>query len=198
MRRSFRCEISLEMSDQLAHDHRELDKLLDELQSLLQSGTAKEIHRCLDFFWARLAVHIRAEHLGLFPAVIRAFESRPENGAETPCLTEAQSLIAELRQDHDFFMHQLSRGIASVRTSLSAGESDLRNNQLANLKRRIAAVTDRLASHNKLEEEGIYLWVGALLSQREQSDLRALVREELANLPPRFVQSDLSDYLATD
>ena len=185
------------MSDQLAQDHAELDKLLSELQSVLLGGNAKEIHRCLDLFWARLAVHIRAEHLGLFPSITRV-AGRREADTKAPTLTEALTLIAELRHDHDFFMRQLSRAIASVRTLLLAGDSDLRDTQLANVKARIAAVADRLVIHNKLEEEGIYLWVGTLLSRQEQSELARRVRDELGAMPPRFVQNDLSDYLATD
>ncbi|HKR58656.1 MAG TPA: hemerythrin domain-containing protein [Pyrinomonadaceae bacterium] len=186
------------MSDELAHDHAELDKLLGELRSALDGGDAKQVHHALDLFWARLAVHIRAEHLGLFPAVSRVLERKFEVGPEGPSLMDAQSLIAELRRDHDFFMRELSRAIASVRRCMAAPDQGLWAKELVRVKERIAAVTDRLVNHNKLEEQGIYLWAGTLLNQQEQSDLAARVRDELGTMPPRFVQSDLSDHLATD
>jgi hypothetical protein len=183
------------MSDQLAHDHAELDKLLGALRFALDGGEPKQIHRLLDLFWTRLAVHIRAEHLGLFPAITRVLEGRPETGSETPSLTDAQRLIAELRADHDFFMKQLASAIALVRSSLTADQS-FRAAELPKVKARIAAVADRLVVHNKLEEQRIYLWVGTLLNHQEQSDLSARLQKELNTIPPRFVQSDLKDYLS--
>ncbi len=41
-----------------------------KLKSALHAGDVEASHTGLDLFWARLAVHIRAEHLQLFPAII--------------------------------------------------------------------------------------------------------------------------------
>ncbi len=37
-----------------------------------------EIFEKLDIFWARLAMHIRAEHLHLFPVTLKALESKDD------------------------------------------------------------------------------------------------------------------------
>lgn len=58
----------------LAHDHSELDSTLAGLVSALFEGDAARSLERLDLFWARLAMHIRAENLYLFPALLRAAE----------------------------------------------------------------------------------------------------------------------------
>jgi hypothetical protein len=61
------------MNNLLASDHDELDELLDKLfASFDASGSVEQIYQKLDLFWARLAVHIRAEHLHLFPLILGA------------------------------------------------------------------------------------------------------------------------------
>ena len=52
--------------------------------------------------WARLAVHIRTEHLHLFPAIARRVNA-------------AERAIDRLRADHDFFMRELAQAIAILR-----------------------------------------------------------------------------------
>jgi len=52
----------------------------------------------------------------------------------------------------------------------------------------IAAVAERLRTHNKREEERIYRWTDLLLNEAERSALAARVRTELAKMPPRFVR----------
>lgn len=56
----------------LANDHVALDQLLKQLQAALNDGDVKACYARLDLFWAKLAVHIRAEHLHLFPRVLQA------------------------------------------------------------------------------------------------------------------------------
>ena len=55
----------------LADDHSAVDKLLLSVRAALEAQDASRSHAALDLFWARLAVHIRAEHLHLFPAVLQ-------------------------------------------------------------------------------------------------------------------------------
>jgi hypothetical protein len=54
-------------SRRLADDHAALDEVLRQLQEPLDTADVAASHAQLDLFWARLAVHIRAEHLHLFP-----------------------------------------------------------------------------------------------------------------------------------
>jgi hypothetical protein len=51
----------------LVNDHSELDALADDLLSALDEKRLKAFER-IDLLWARLAVHIRAEHLCPFPS----------------------------------------------------------------------------------------------------------------------------------
>jgi hemerythrin superfamily protein len=171
------------MSEFLANDHAELDRLLDELCLALQKGEVREIHQRLDRFWARLAVHIRAEHLVLFPAILRAVQGDLRG---TPSLTDAEKMIEELRSDHDFFMHELSRAIKLVRELLKTSANEPRRKELETVEAIVGAVVERLTAHNQLEEEGIYIWVGQVLNEPEQSELAARVQAELARMPPRF------------
>ena len=61
------------MSERLAHDHAELGKLLGEVKAALDNKDVARTNASLDLFWARLAIHIRAEHLHVFPALVDAF-----------------------------------------------------------------------------------------------------------------------------
>jgi iron-sulfur cluster repair protein YtfE (RIC family) len=79
----------------LAHDHEELDGTLAELKSALSAGDAVRSLERLDRFWARLAMHIRAENHELFPVLKRA-------AAEAPDAEKILSILAGLRHDHDF------------------------------------------------------------------------------------------------
>jgi hemerythrin-like domain-containing protein len=95
-------------SQRLAHDHTELDKLLKQLQQALDDSDLEASHAKLDLFWARLAVHIRAEHLHLFPTVLRRLSGTVDQSVG-PSLSQAQSAVIRLREDHDFFMNDSRR-----------------------------------------------------------------------------------------
>src|SRR5690242_4134902 len=101
----------------LAHDHSELDAALADFVSALADGDAPRSLDALDLFWARLAVHIRAENLHLFPALLRAADavrgSTPD--ASLPQPTEIRNLVAQLREDHDFFMIELAAAVKQLR-----------------------------------------------------------------------------------
>lgn len=174
----------------LTDDHVSLDGLLSDLIAALDANDAERSLACLDLFWARLAVHIRAEHLQLFPAILNALSEK--GGGEiciAPSSAEAEEVIEELRQDHDFFMRELARAVQLIRELSAKSEPELIARQLADVRAKIAALSERLAAHNRLEESRIYLWAGDLLSDCEQSALAERVQNELENLPPRF-----SDY----
>src|SRR2546421_4090324 len=94
----------------LAGDHAELDELLRALDDALAGGDAAAAFARLDLFWARLAMHIRAENLHLFPTILAALADESEKFERlTSALSEARANIAQLRVDHDFFMHELAR-----------------------------------------------------------------------------------------
>lgn len=174
------------MNNCLVHDHADLHELLSELCTSLDTGEVALAYARLDRFWARLAVHIRAEHLRLFPAILRALSENPKDQARAaPSLSQAQSVIAELRADHDFFMHELARAIATMRDLTASNEQDVAL-ALKEVHARIRAVEERLAIHNKIEESELYLWTATLLSEKEQAELATLLQNELGKLPNRF------------
>lgn len=69
------------MADLLVNDHAELDLLLRGLPAEFDRGAARDVLAKLDLAWARLAVHIRAEHLHLFPALLKAADRSPDGTA---------------------------------------------------------------------------------------------------------------------
>lgn len=149
----------------LADDHEDLHQLLEQLKKALHETDAGVPRGALDLFWARLAVHIRAEHLRLFPAVLSAAQKNSSISLDT-----VQSVIAQLREDHNFFMHELA----------SATSKD------GELSTIIKAVEKRLEAHNELEEKQIYALIGSILSEEEQAQLASQINEELLKRPPRF------------
>ena len=159
----------VQVSEQLIDDHAAVGKVLKELQRALLSGDVKTAYTKLDLFWARLAVHIRAEHLHLFPTVLDSFQA--------PSRDEAQSVVAELRRDHDFFMHELVRAVEIMR-GLSPVLSDVKNI--------VDKVEQRLVTHNEVEENKIYRWATTLLSPEEQEKLANQITTELRKQPSRF------------
>lgn len=82
----------------LAHDHAEIDRLIGDLLSALQEGDTLKVFARLDLLWARLAVHIRAEHLCLFSSSLEADFSNRSDG---PQYQGVQSAIEQLRLDHE-------------------------------------------------------------------------------------------------
>jgi hypothetical protein len=58
-------------SERLAADHVALGRLLKELKTALSNDDVAVSYAKVDLFWAKLAVHIRAEHLHLFPDVLK-------------------------------------------------------------------------------------------------------------------------------
>ena len=176
------------MNQRLASDHDDLNKLLNELHAELETGDVVRSHAQLDLFWARLAMHIRAEHLHLFPAILKGLNTdKAKDVAQAPSLAEAQSTIEQLRRDHDFFMHELSRAIASLRNLLQATDRQMIGRQLEQVRATVTAVQERLSAHNSIEEDYVYLWPARLLSEVEQSALIERVEVELRKMPPRFL-----------
>jgi len=150
----------------LAHDHAALDELLKQVQQAVAASDLDGSFAKLDLFWARLAVHIRAEHHHLFPAVLNV-------------VRDAEATVARLRADHDFFMHELPQ---AIRLLLAHDFKAVQN--------AITEVERRLRAHNELEEVEIYNRATDLLNQQQQAQLCTLINEDLASHPARFAPSE--------
>ena len=171
-------------TDILKHDHNELARLLETLHAGVQ-GSEQEF-QVLDHFWARLAMHIRAEHLCLFPAILGAERSRfGVNGA--PSFEETEQVITQLKSDHNFFMGQLAEAVKTFRDILvELPERRDLSVKLDSISQRINAVASRLEHHNALEEEQVYFWPRFILDPGDLDDLRTSMKRELENVPTRF------------
>src|SRR5687767_5146500 len=178
-------------SERLINDHAALDKVLKQLQTALAGSDVEIVHTKLDLFWARLAVHIRAEHLHLFPAVLSSFEDGQVSNASTPTFEAAQTVVAQLRDDHDFFMHELARAVEIVRQLTTSQPAALADG-LADVRNTLLQVEQRLARHNEVEENQIYRWVTMLLNSVEQEKLVERITRELRKHPQRFTEATWS------
>ena len=178
-----------QVSEQLSDDHAALDTVLKQLQAALRSSDLEIAHVKLDLFWARLAVHIRAEHLHLFPTVLSSLENAAVSPASAPSLDEAKTVVAQLRQDHDFFMHQLALAVEIMRELLTLPEQLTVPEGMNNVKKIVLEVERRLVRHNELEENQIYHWATILLNSEEQQKLQERITKELQNHPARFTLS---------
>lgn len=168
----------------LAADHSELDALLGEVFAALDEENIETIYKSLDFFWARLAMHIRAEHLHLFPAIIKAIETAENNRFLS--LIEAKKAINELQNDHNFFMRELLAMIKLLRGWRENKEIADFSGQIADMRFKLISVKKRLETHNHLEETEVYRWLDLLLSSPERDVLDEQMQREITNLPPRF------------
>ena len=158
------------MSLRLSDDHQAVAEVLKQLQTALQNKDLEATYSKLDLLWARLAVHIRAEHLHLFPAI----ESR---------LAETQPIIDNLRVDHDFFMRELAQAIGVLREAPKSASDETK---LITVGNTVREVEKRLVEHNEIEENQIYNLADTILSDFEQMELARRINAELENRPPRF------------
>lgn len=155
----------------LSDDHEAVGEVLKQLLAALENKDVPASYKTLDLFWARLAVHIRAEHLHLFPAIASKY-------------SEAESVIENLRDDHDFFMRELAQAIAVLRELPPAPDTSAAS--LTSLLESVRRVEKRLAAHNELEENKIYHLAGTILTEPEQLELASRINAELENRPQRF------------
>jgi hemerythrin superfamily protein len=167
-------------------DHEALDEVLQRLESSLEKHELISSFESLDLFWARLAVHIRAENVRLFPAILSARSEVVD--AALPPLKEVQSTIQQLRVDHNFFMEELSKAVRQMRQVCKAEFYDQPRlvTELSRIRDRVDAVSNRLRAHNKLEEEQVYRWSGLILNGSRLKILEDAIKHEIKNLPPRF------------
>jgi len=163
--------------EQLENDHKELDILIDRTMAAIEAGDATETFANLDFFWARLGVHIRAEHLRLFPAVRDVAQRSSE-------LENIPEILGVLREDHDYFMTELARAMKAMRLVFSFGNEA---ETFAVVRELLQGVIERLKIHNEIEEQQIYTLTGdAFLEPAAAEELLSSVRAELGRYPNRF------------
>lgn len=167
----------------LIHDHSELDKLLEEVFAGLQKGDQSRAFARLDYFWARLAMHIRAEHLHLFPALLKRNSRVNEKRTANASLIE--SLIDQLREDHNFFMSELTEAMKTMRLIVGDDNSGSLLDPIE-VKMRLENVSHRLTIHNDIEEARVYPLAESVLSPDEVAEIRGRIKKELDRLPPRF------------
>ena len=166
-----------EARQRLSDDHQAVNEVLTQLLTALNNKDVDASYSKLDLLWARLAVHIRAEHLHLFPTVIKRLAS--DSG-------EAQSVVDHLRADHDFFMRELARAVGIVRelpAPLESREDEVKWNSVLDI---VLEVEKRLAIHNETEENQVYRWASTVLTDPEQIELTTRINTELEHRPPRF------------
>ena len=168
----------------LEDDHASLDQLLIELDAELTKPDVTRAFELLDLFWARLAVHIRAENVHLFPALANAPASLFTGAGGLPSFEEAHCLLLRLRSDHDFFMKELAQIVKLMREIIVSKQARLK--KAKEVKQRMTIVKKRLEAHNRLEEKRAYLWPALLFDENTVSRLHSRIRHELENLPPRF------------
>ena len=166
----------------LSDDHRTVDQVLKQLLAALHNKDVTTSYSKLDLLWARLAVHIRAEHLHLFPAVL----NRLSSSDETPDVSEAKSVVENLREDHDFFMRELARAVGALRELPKPIDSEEDEARLDSILNVVLEVEKKLANHNRIEENQIYQWASTILTESEQLELTARINAELENRPSRF------------
>lgn len=172
----------------LAHDHSELDAALAAAFIALAAGDIEPSFHQLDIFWARLAMHIRAENLHLFPALLHAAE-RPKQSSSVPSLKAIRSVIAQLRDDHDFFMSEITAAVRQLRGLRRVDHQDS-SRILAAVSEQMVRVSQRLETYNALEESQVYHWAGTLLDEAEQKALSESIQRELDHFPPRLRKTE--------
>jgi len=168
----------------LENDHGLLAQLLAELDAELATPNMARAFELLDLFWARLAVHIRAENLHLFPALANASDSLFTGKGGLPASEEAHDLLLRLRSDHDFFMKELGLIMKAAR-EIRVGHNEVVK-EAKDLRLRLTVIRKRLETHNHLEEEKAYVWPSFLFDETRITHLCDQLRHELENLPPRF------------
>jgi iron-sulfur cluster repair protein YtfE (RIC family) len=159
----------------LETDHAELRDLLRSAREELANSDLARAYAATDRFWARLAMHIRAEHLHLFPFVRRVAGD------------EVAAVLDELRRDHDMFMVELGRAIKALRLAFHFGNE---TETLATAAQLVEKVALRLVAHDRIEESVVYPVIDPdRISGDEMESLRRGVLMELKKIPPRFLDT---------
>lgn len=168
----------------LGQDHESLDQLFTALDVALTKPDGSQALEVIDLFWARLAVHIRAENVHLFPALDNAPASLFTREKGLPTYDEVHSLLLQLRSDHDFFMKELAQIMKLMREIIGNQQDYLK--EANKVSQRMRLIKKRLRTHNALEEKRAYLWPALLFDPETAAILTDRIQRELEKLPPRF------------
>ena len=165
-------------------DHRVLDEMLRGLIIQLGKADLPQAFEALDRFWASLAVHIRAENICLFPAILNSSPDRFAT-AEIGDYSEAKETIEQLRTDHSFFMSELGQAMKAVRSMIMYPEYSA-GMTISELRDRIIKLAEKLDEHNAIEETQVYRWPELLFDGETLERLSRGIRSEIENMPARF------------
>lgn len=166
----------------LKSDHETLEELLSDLIRLLKKPDIQWAFELLDLFCAKLTVHICAENVCLFPAILGA-PADAFSGDNVPSREEVKATIERLKSDHMFFIEELGQAVKLMRPLLDEQPSEETREILHSVLKATAAVAIRMAHHQEIEEKNIYRWTQLLLTFDEMSLLEAGVVESLSSLP---------------
>ena len=170
----------------LSDDHVELGALLMELLRSLDEANVEDAYVHLDTLWARLAVHIRAENVQVFPDILGALDARTAAGhRDIEKSARLRASIERLRSDHDVFMSELKDAVKAVRTVSDDRGGRRTSDVLRSLRDRLGTLEGAFENHNR-EEDSVYPMAASVLDSAEMADLMNRVRRELAALPPRL------------
>lgn len=170
----------------LKTDHQVLDEMLNQLTIQLAKPDLAWAFENLDLLWGSLAVHIRAENICLFPAILNAPRERFGTNNSIPPYVEARATVEQLRIDHNSFMNELGQAMKELRAMIIRPESYSVEVTVCDLRKRIGLFADALHRHTEIEEKQVYLWPALLLDQDSLERLKVGVRSEIENLPARF------------
>lgn len=162
----------------LTDDHESLNKLLLELMGLVRGPDFRWSFELLDLFCAQLAVHIRAENVCLFPAILSAPNNRfTEAGLE---LTALKATIERLKLEHNILTEELMKAARLMRQLLNDNENgELTDDTVKSL----AVVAILLAEHQELEEREVCPAAKLVLDPAEFARLEEAVERETYKLP---------------
>lgn len=173
--------------DFMEKDHAALSEIFRRLDAALGDGDVARAFELLDLAWGRLAVHIRAEHLCLFPSILSALaEVSGAGDPSRPSFAEASETMKHLREDHNFFMRELAVAVKTLRRLSAVAPVKASKGEMKGVRLKIEGVCARLEGHNRLEELKVYRWTETVLDSQAQARLVENLRRELENLPPRF------------
>jgi iron-sulfur cluster repair protein YtfE (RIC family) len=148
-----------------------VDDLLREVLAAVASADGPRTLEALDVLWARLAVHIRAEHLRLFPVLAQHADGD----------WQTTNLLAHLKEDHNFFMTELAAAVKIARLPSGADACFEKVRQI------VEKVAERLSEHDRIEEAELYpLAAPPNVPSEDVERIAAEIRHELDNLPSRL------------
>ena len=165
-------------------DHQMMDEALRDLVTLLQKEDLEWSFELLDLFWRQLAVHIRAENVCLFPTILNApRDVFGKNGL--PEFEDVKTIVDQLRADHNFLVDHLAQALRILRQLLACTNTlpDDVTNSIGDIRAHIVAVSERLRSHAKLEQERVYRWPELILSREQLETLQDAFLRESETVP---------------